>query len=400
MSLIWPHAPSSIEEALVFTTDVRQTPEGEFADSHHAAMSKLTYVSVVQDAERAAAEYRYRNNPARVWYVPQWIDMLRLDLDTLSPSGADLDTLAGISNIAYADWRVGNQVLVWQDWNQWSVHEIASIGGSSLGVSDYFDPGVFNPGQVVVVPCTSCYADGSISFSEVFRATQMSVSFREIAENDLDPGTDIYGTPSGQSRQVFSDHVVVSQGIEGAVERPLEIFDTGYGRIAIEDLRDFTEKLRGFTLSTGDAATLWGWRQFLHQMRGRDGAFFLPSGRADLPLYQTYQSPWSTVYVTKTFLGTTDYDGLVIAIDTFGDGSDVVYKTVGTAAETVSGRISLPLTDSGNPPRPSANVTTAAGRISICDLVRFDADEIAIQHRLAGGGWFSTIATTVREVPA
>jgi len=383
MPNLWPHIPGNFIERLRFSTDVRQTPEGEYRDSLHDGVIEMSMQHTVEDAEAERMRQRFDENALGEWYLPIWQDATHF-VGTIAASEIY------ISVDTDADYRAGGKAVILSDDQTWEVVDVASAAGGLLTLSTATTQSYSGTeaAPVLVAPVVTALAVEPLARSVSYAITRATIGFRATEPYDLAPASPIYPVYNGS--EVMTDPIAVLSGLQGAVFRQNTLIDSGFGAITFEDSRDFVEQRASIAFADYTNADRLLRRQWLHYIRGRDRSWWLPSQKSDLVLESPIGASDTTITVTKVGGATSGYVGRHIQID--DDGT--LYRREITAASSGSTTSTLTMDSSLGAAVP------VSATVSLMTLVRLDADRVEIQHRPKQGGVFSTMQTTVLEVPA
>ena len=209
-----------------------------------------------------------------------------------------------------------------------------------------------------------------------------------IASGDTDALRDtLLGTLLGLVRysgqDVLIDPSLVRQPLPETVAQAFEAVDSGLGPIVLEPLRDLVE--RGSVLSLYDTglAECWSRRRWLHSLRGRQRAFWLPTWGRELVLQAPVTSSDTSVFVAA-LADPGAWTGRHVMFDI---ASGPVVRQI---TNVVFDALGLKLTIAA--PGKNIPVTTP---IHLLTKVRLDTDRIELEHF----GNRSEFAASVIEIP-
>lgn len=377
MADVWRWWPQSLQETLEFETDVRMARSAEWRDSLKDATQYLSLSHLMPVAEAEAAIEVVRTNTDGEWLVPEWPNAT---IFTGTIAAAE-DTVSVEVPTAYT---VGQQVFIGTGPNAWEQGEVAAVDIGSITLVDGLVGYVGSSNQpVVVVPMQLCIAPGGIEFQTGFGAQGMSIRFMAIEPLDLSENP--YPTHSGLP--VVTDGRVPFQPLNGSLNQAVDVFSSRHGAYALQQVETYTRR-RG-TVSWYDKSHTdrWERRKFLHFLRGRDGAFWLPTDQRDLPLVEQIDAVDLTITVVP-FASSAEMVGRRIVIR---EGTNFVVREVTAAADDGDNQ-ELAIAATG------VNFTTSAV-VSMAVKSRLDADTIEIAYQFAGGGLAAFCAAPVVEVP-
>jgi len=378
MPEVWNYFPQALTEALEFETDIRQTPGGEWRDSLKDATQVFKVSHVVNSEKGEAIIDRVRANSCGDWYFPEWPNQTRLYVNVASAT-----TVLNVDNSDV--YAVGQKVLVATDDNNWEEATVASkaVGSITLtaGLVNSYGGNAIRP--VVVVPLVLCIAPNGAEFQSSFGSVAVSASF--MAMEPLDLSNNHYSL--FQSIPVVTDGAVPISALAGSISQAIDVMASRFGAYEQQEVELF-ERRRG-TVSWFDKGPLamWNRRRFVHFLRGRDGEFWLPSGKNDLVLQAVVDAGDLSLSV-KGVVPDARMVGKTVVLK---EGTNVVCKEI-TAALTTAGIQELEITATGV--AFSQNAT-----VSFLTKSRLDNDSIEFMYQFVGGGLASTCVVPTVEVP-
>lgn len=376
MAEVWRWKPQVISETLEFETDVRAARSGEWRDSLKDATQFLTLGYTLQNARAEAMIEAVRANALGEWLVPEW--------PNATISTGTLAAAATVIPVAVPGaYRVGQAVFIGLDDGAWEEAEVDSIGGSDITLTAGLAASyVGSPARpVIVAPLILSVAPGGVEFQTVFPVQGLSARFMSVDPVDL--AANPYPTHGGLP--VVTDGRVPFQPLAGGMNQASDLFASGFGAYALQSVETYTRR-RG-TVSWYDKGhtARWARRGFLHHLRGRDGAFWLPTGQNDLPL----QGSVSAVALTITVKPMAANAAMVGRRIVIREGGNVVIREVTGASGTGNQVLSIAAT--------GVAFTTAA-TVSLAVKSRLDTDQIDIGYQFAAGGLAAFCSAPVIEV--
>lgn len=175
------------------------------------------------------------------------------------------------------------------------------------------------------------------------------------------------GYPTHLGLDVLTDPAVLRQPLAESIAQSVEYIDNGFGPIVVEPV--LTHVQRRSTITLVDRGTArWARRRWLHALRGRQHAFWLPTWGRELVL----QTP-VTSSATSVIVASTADPGVWIGRHVMFDvASGPVFREIADAAYDALGiRLSIAA------PGKSIPVTTP---VHLLTKVRLDTDRIEIEH--------------------
>lgn len=377
MPELWPFVPGAIIERLTFGADVRAAPSGEARDSLHGAMQSFALSTLfVDDREAASAEALYRSNALQTWYVPIWPDMSRV---VTSISATD----TAISVNTDADYQAGGKAVVIRDASDYAIVDVSSAAGGTLTLSGQVGQSFAPP--VMVAPLCECYAPPGLMGEKFARHQRATIEFQRVDNVDLAASA----MPTHSGYEVLTDPSAVVSPLSESVVHTNQVISSGFGVFVPVAIKDYIAKRSTVSFSDHDAADRWARRQWLHQMRGQETPFWLPSWKRDLVLTGTVGASDTQIAVEGFAPSASDLVGRSIQIETNGG---YVHREI-TAGVDLAGAHVLDIAAPGV-------ALPATAEINLMNLVRFDVDQFEIEHLITSDGFFSRFTAPVVEIPA
>ena len=173
--------------------------------------------------------------------------------------------------------------------------------------------------------------------------------------------------PAHLGLEVLTDPAVLRQPLAETIGQTVEYIDNGFGPIVIEPVLTHVQRRSTITLVDRGSAR-WTRRRWLHGLRGRQRAFWLPTWGRELVLQASVTSSATSVIVAATAdPGVWIGRHVMFEIDSgpvFREITNAVYDALGIRL-TVA------------PPGKSISITTP---IHLLTRVRLDTDRIEIEH--------------------
>jgi hypothetical protein len=378
MAEVWRWWPQGVAETLEFETDVRMARSAEWRDSLKDATQFLTLTHILPTARAEAMIEAVRVNAAGEWLVPEW--------PNATVSTGTLAAAATVIPVAVPGaYRAGQGVFVGTGPDAWEQRTVASIGAGNITLTAGLVGTYVGAEQrpVIVAPLVRCIAPGGVDFQSIFASQSLSARF--MAMDPVDLAANPYPTHDGLP--VITDGRVPFQPLGGAMNQALDLFASGFGAYALQEAETYPRR-RG-TVSWFDKghAARWARRGFLHFLRGRDGAFWLPSGQRDLPLVNPVSAGALNITV-RPCAANAEMVGRVIVIR---EGATVVIRTV-TGASSAGPNQLLTIASPGV-------ALSAEATVSLAVRSRLDTDQIEIGYQFAAGGLAASCSAPVIEVP-
>ena len=190
--------------------------------------------------------------------------------------------------------------------------------------------------------------------------------------------------PQSPSSSSAHASLVLRQPLSETVARTVDIVDNGFGPLVLEPVRDYLQRRSNLTLVDHGPAARWTRRQWLISLRGRQGAFWVPTWGRELVL-QAPVAAGDTSMSVAPIAGLTGYVGRHIMIDLpagpiFREITGAVFDALGHRLHIAAPNVAVPL---GTP-------------VHFMTKVRLDADRVELEHSATR----TEMSVAVIEVPA
>lgn len=373
----WQYFPQGLSETLEFETDVRQAPGGEWRDSLKDATQFFNTFHVMGAAKAEAALERVRLNSFGDWYFPDWANQTRV-LSTLASTTTVL-------NVANTDaYVVGQKVLVALDDDTWEQREVASKGVGTVtltsGLVGSYGGNAVRP--AVIVPLVLCIAPNGAEFQAYFGANDINMTFMSMEPQDLSGNA----YPLYLGLPVVTDGAVLFSPLAGTVSQAIDLTQSKFGAYEQQEAELYVRRRGSVSWFDKGVSAMWTRRQFLHFLRGRDGEFWLPTGRNDMKLSAAIDAADLSISVKGVLSDALVVDKHIVV----HENGNTVCKQV-AAALTTGGVQELEITATGVD--FSANAT-----VSFVTKSRLDTDSMEVVYSFVAGGLASTCAVATIEV--
>lgn len=173
--------------------------------------------------------------------------------------------------------------------------------------------------------------------------------------------------PTHLGLDVLTDPAVLRQPLAESIAQSVEYIDNGFGPIVIEPVLSHVQRRSTITLVDRGTAR-WSRRRWLHALRGRQHAFWLPTWGRELVL----QAPVSASTTSVVVAGTADPGVWIGRHVMFEVASGPVFREI---TDAVYDALGIRLTIAA--PGKSIPVTTP---IHLLTKARLDTDRIEIEH--------------------
>lgn len=379
---LWPFVPQrEFTESLEWLTDViRAKGQEQRIALRPQARQELMLTHLMDDQTLARAKSLARFASAGEILVPGWESFTRIGALAAGSAVLTFDT-------SYAPYRVGGQVVVWQEDDHFEVRTLTAVAAGQL---DLDEPLELEYGLALVMPARPSL------FLQEFEASRsthpwkrgqvrfVSTEYRSLEGSGAAPSYPVY-----RGHDVLTDRTVLLSDVNERYVREAETFDGGLGVLWSGPEFTYPVQTGLASWSLDSRADLWRIRAWLDARRGRQVGFWLPSWNVDLVLTTPTTASGTTLTVRN--VGFSSYEGV----------RDIMILT--TSGTTYFRRVlnSAP----GSPGFDVLLIDSALGVVlqpsqvqAICLLTfhRLDTDRVEIKHRAARG---ADIAVAVMEAP-
>ncbi|URA07008.1 hypothetical protein P9A47_gp40 [Xanthomonas phage Elanor] len=343
------------------------------------ARQELVLSHVLDDQNLARAKALARFASASEILVPGWESFTRVGTVAAGAQTLNFST-------AYAPYRVGDQVVVWQEVDYFEVRTLTAVAANQI---DLDAPLARSYSLALVMPVRPS------RFAQDFEATRgagwhdgsvrfVSTQYRSLEGSGAAPAYPVY-----RGHDVLTDRTVRLSDIRERFVREADTFDGGLGKIWTGS--EFNYPIQGSQAawSLDTRAALWPIRAWLDARRGRQVGFWMPSWNVDLVLTTPTLTTSTTITVRSVGFSSYNKTGDIMILTTAGT---MYFRRVINSAPGSPGFDVLQL-------ESAIGVALQPSQIqAICLMTfnRLDADRIEIKHRAARG---ADIAVAVMEAP-
>lgn len=209
-----------------------------------------------------------------------------------------------------------------------------------------------------------------------------------IAPGDTDTLRDtllgtLFDLPHYRGRDVLMDPSLLRQPLAETLSQSVELVDSGLGPVVFEPLRDLITRGSVLTLKDMGRNATWSRRRWLHRLRGRARAFWLPTWGREIVLQQEGTSG-DDVLLVAAGLDPADWIGRHMMLDL--PGAPLFREITGASFDPLGLRLIIDPLDRDVP------ITTIG---HLMTLVRLDTDRVELEQRPGG----TEISLTTLEVP-
>lgn len=347
MPALWPYVPlPDILETIQFNTDVLKSASTEMRYSIRGGRQSFEYVYPRSEAFQEM-EALFRSDPYGEWYVPVWTQVSR--------PGAVGSSDTSLSVDINHEWT--DKVVIFGGCDDYVIADIDTVT-TTVDLTAPVGQAFSDP---AVMPVRTCLAPGG---AKIARGTKRHTlaEIKWISVDEFGASGSSYATLN--SLPFFKCSGAYVRPVSGQLVHPVEMVDQGFQQFDLVTLRDNLEMMKSVSVSMSDSDEKKAFRDFLGDIRGQDGAFWITDWEGKLTLLSNPLSGATTASVSPIFSDVADYVDRYMKI---GDDLRLI-----TAASEISAT-EHELTFSSL----SADASTA----HLLRKVRMDTDEFKITHR-------------------
>lgn len=379
---VWPiKHETDFQERIEFKTDVMEALSGKEQRIALRACPRTFYdlnYRLTGDS-RQRAQIHLQGWQSNLWALPMFHNGTKL-----TAAASATDTSVTVENTDNRDFRVGGQMILWQDEQVYEAVTISAVTSTTIEFTSTPLTRAFANG-VEIYPARLAYIARAIQGRRF--ATELE-DFRlewRVWDNDTGSPTGDTSAYSTYNSKVLFDECNLMDGDSMQVTHDAKVKfidnQTGiikaYSRQAAKHKRGSTQ---GFFMAT--RAEILQVQRLLIALQGRQKSFYLPTFINDLTLTADFFSPDSTIDVEgielERFLTNIEHPRKIVRI-VCTDGTVITRTIVSTlkVSDTLN-RITLDST-------LGVDKTVAeVSRIEFQELVRFDADRFNFRYRRPG----------------
>lgn len=362
----------NITEKLEWLTDIIET----FSDEQRIALRlaprrKITYSYIKEPLAGSAMELFARRQIVKRIGIPIWFEAERVPSIQSGATTINFDT----ENASYT-----NTVFIWENDNKYEALGIANLREDGI---DLEQPVGKNYNNALVTPLLTGIVQDGLHMKKAAGATYASAEF--IIIDDKNIADDFEPKEQGDGYVILTDADFIIEDFNERIYQAIEFIDNGQSIIEIEPNRELIEKTSIANKVTKSKEELWQWRAFLHKMRGRQGAFWIPSYRNEIQLVDKIEA--KSVIAKIKPIGLSSYGKFPIStLITANNAAHEynVYVKILDARPSPNGEYEeITLSRAIYPDVPWSErdlYPENVVRWNILDLVRLDTDQVTIQH--------------------
>ncbi|NPD21265.1 hypothetical protein [Alterinioella nitratireducens] len=369
---LWPFpVRQPVTEVLEWQTDTLITEAAEQRIALRTVpRSILTFTHLLDGTGLARAAELARAGALDDWILPLW------HLARRATAAIDAANLAVFVDTSEGTFEAPGQAGIVADGGEAFLVEVSAVLPDRLELAA-------PAGVTFVHPIVAPVGIGILTRPiEIDRRRQGlgTVTATFTSQDGIDLAASSYPTHLGLD--VLTDPPVLRQSLSEAVGKSVDYIDNGFGPIVIEPVLTHVQRRSTITLMDRGAAR-WTRRSWLHGLRGRQRAFWLPTWGRELVLQAAVTSS-ATSFVVAANADPGVWIGRHVMFDL---ASGPVFREINNAVYDALGvRLTIAA------PGKSIPVTTP---IHLLTKVRLDTDRIEIEHC----GNRSEFAASLIEIP-
>lgn len=377
--VVWPFIPQvEHRETLEWLTDILPSFNNEQRLAvRQAPRQALTYEFQLLPHSFSRAKALATQWAHRVYGVPVWSELTRVGLLPAGITEVTLDT-------RNADYRDNDLILIWESDTHFVAAENLQVLPDRIVLKFPLEDTYQN---AYVAPLRFARTPQGVSFRRFAHdITIANVSFQVTQNKDLAASA---GYPQYRGKDVLTERSVIISDLAERISRSMDEFDNGSGPVIVDIQKSWVDSAKVVTFDTLSREHRWAVRGWLHSLRGRQRAFWLPSWNRDLTLVEDVGANGTTLVVRP--IGYPLYYGVKDIMVQLKSGVQAFARVLGGATNS-NGNEVLSLDVPLGVDAPVSEVDF----ICFMSHVRLNADRVEIQHTSAGR---ATISIPVVETP-
>lgn len=364
----WPFPAASLKEQLQWLTDPLGSRTGEQRLALRKAPRQMFSWGWLCDQDEYARGKRMgRERGATFIGFPVWSESVKLDVTV------DAAATSILLDTTTADWRVDDMVLFWKSSSQYKHMLVQSISDTEIFFHEAIGEEFIRPD---VMPVRRCRFLDGVTGDRLSYYVEVRSEFLVIDSIDLSANW-VTDFDQYEGLDVITERPEIVSRIAEKLIRSSTVVDNQFGPVDYEPAKDYADF--GQTLGFLDErpGPLWRRRLWLHSLRGKQKAFWLPTFNNDLELMVANNgiSPVLTVRnIGPAAAPALSYTGNHIFIE-MQDGTHYYKQIIGAADNGTTDDIQI---------SSAFGVAIDPADIAIFGFmhkVRLDSDTVEIEHR-------------------
>ena len=327
MADLWPYVPlPDVAESLEWDTDVHRAPSAEMRHSLRGGHQRFQYKYALSSGFQEASRL-LRANPYGPWDVPLWTQASKAGAVASADTALTVDL-----NAEYTD-----RAVIFGGCDDYLIVNIDSIT-TTLNLTAPVGRDFTNP---TVAPVRECQLAGGAGVTRTTRKhTTYDMDFLSLEEFP-GSGSD-YTTLDGIPYLQCS--AVTIGPLAGIIRQPVYVVDDGVGFPTLIAQRSIIDHTYSVTVAHGDMTAQRSFRDFLGDVRGRDGLFWIAdwegglgvtASNTDTSLDFTAKVSDETSHVGRYLNFGTEFRAVLTSTDLGGGVHRVTFDALTADAESV-----------------------------------------------------------------
>lgn len=274
--VVWPFMPQiKHRESLEWLTDVIPSFNNEQRLALRAAPRQaFTHEFQLDTYQFSRAKAIATQWAHRVYGIPVWAELTRVGPLAQGTTEILVDTTV-------ADYRSDDIIIIWQDDVKNSAVEIGAVLPDRVQLKLPLDRSYLD---AYVAPLRFARTPSGVQFRRSNRdITIASTEFLVTANKDL--GGSI-GLPQYRGKDVLTDRTVLVGDLNERISRSIDQMDNGSGPVSVDIKNSWVDSAKSITFDLLDRQERWRARRWLHSLRGKQKAFWLPTWNPDFILLE------------------------------------------------------------------------------------------------------------------
>lgn len=365
--VVWPFMPQTKHrERLEWLTDVIPSFNNEqrlaLRTAPRQAFNHEFQLDTYQFSRAKAIATQWAH---RVYGIPVWAELTRVGPLAQGTTEILVDTTV-------ADYRADDIIIIWQDDVKNSAVEIGAVLPDRVQLKLPLGSSYLN---AYVAPLRFARAPSGVQFKRSSSDfTIASAEFLVTANKDL--GGSI-GLPQYRGKDVLTDRTVLIEDLNERISRSIDQMDNGSGPVSVDIKTSWVDSAKSITFDLLDRQERWRARRWLHSLRGKQRAFWLPTWNPDLILLEDVGSTGAALTVRP--VGYPLYYGVKDIMVQLKNGTQVFSRVLSGATDP-NGNEVLALEG----PVGVGFLVSEVEFICFLSHVRLNSDRIDIRHDYAG----------------
>jgi hypothetical protein len=381
---IWPYMPQrGAVEALEWMTDVIRCKSAEYRQCLRAAPRReLAYTYQMTPEQFGRAKELARKTGGSAIYLPVWTEHAHVGAISAHTVNLAIDG-------SHASYTSGGSLIVWESDTHCEVVTIGTVGTGTISLNPW-----------VVDDYTDAYVMPAIevTFAQEFEADRDEATARVETQARFvaTETTDLSGSAPAYTTYLnypiaLTPPELIAGSVREQFEREVETLDSGSGLAWRSPLYDDPIRRSMASWYAEGQEAVWDLRVWLHSLKGRWKAFWLPSWNADVAVTKELSAGDSFIEVAAVGFAAAYTLPVDMAVMTTA-GTAICLRVASVTTDGAPGTERLQFAGALSGSLALANIAQTC-QLSLC---RFDADRIEIQHRT---GRSATVAAPTVEVP-